>query len=229
MNIRKHFSTQALLKWIGIFLIPIPVAIGVNYCVIYGLGWERWNDIRGWLVDAYAKVGLHGVHYLFYWSSTTMSILSAGISYGVLVVAARSLLFPRDRSFFLSGSKGLNILSWIAVFFLAMPVTLLFLRLAIPPVLFIFEDTLFFNPQGPYSFSFTQWNFWLLVANGIPYAMSCLIFDTLLHRLNRKGRAAEANAPGMFIERTTPSTRSRPSQKQSATSGKTPPTTTTET
>ncbi len=177
----------AAMKWFAVFIIPVPVAMFITYCVIFAIGPERWSDWASSLYGAYARIGLYGVSYLFSWNFTTIFLIQSGIPYAALALATRSMIMERTDEF--PGIFRLlthRLLSWLAVLLISFPITLVILRVMLPLIAIASQDWPAFTNNNEQSFLMSL--FISLCICGVPYAMVCFTLTFLAGKAMKKLR-----------------------------------------
>ncbi|MBM4073001.1 MAG: hypothetical protein FJ271_29360 [Planctomycetes bacterium] len=119
------------LKWLAVFLIPLPVAQATSDIIADGLfDADSIGSFNHELRELYGSLGLGADP--FFWSWTTIYLLMNGIPYAVLVLVVRALVFRDAHVHCDRDSLVVVIAKWIAIVCLPLPVTICLYRLVMP-------------------------------------------------------------------------------------------------
>jgi hypothetical protein len=165
-------------KWGTVFVLPAPIALAACHARIVDIGPLNWGIVNSWLFDLYNSIGLRNVPYLYSWSWITVFMAQIGVPYAIFVLIAHN--WPlQNRCPFYSLQNMRRLLKCYAIAVLAVPLTLIVLRILLPvfdlyhlvPRRFVAE-----NETARYWVGLLG----LLLHIGIPHAAVCLTMQALL-------------------------------------------------
>lgn len=187
MRLKTYWISVEIAKWFAVFIIPIPVVLLLWYGVVLGLiGPDRWGAFSYWLSKGYDKVGLTGVLYLFSWPRTTVFLVQVGLPYGLLALFIKSKIINTESFQRRPESTTSRSVFKAIVAFVSFPVTLILLRIILPPTLLALSDVLFTAPQSTIIGVLI-----LLLVYGFPYAAVCILVEFLLQAMARIRESAK--------------------------------------